>query len=321
MSTKKKLALYDEETGERMGEIPAGSTVETPEQKKLKREITENKVNQKFFVRSECGKFFWSLYYPEEDYFIDVSDAVLSRIIYLMTYLPYDRNYLVIREDVTMPYRPMRKDDVQKALGLTKQWFNDFWDNLMKTGVITEQENGKLVVCDRFRRGKLGARAKKDMSAMKIFDNCVRYLYENTTTKSHRYLAYLYRLIPYINASYNVFCSNPEETDRSKIKWLTAREMCTILGLDESNETRVVNTLFKLSFIDRNGDSRSVIKMLQDVKNGETRRFIAINPQFYQGYCITPTEATTLMQEFLLEDREVSEGETKRLPDRMYRDS
>jgi hypothetical protein len=138
----------------------------------------------------------------------------------------------------------------------------------------------------------------------------VRYLYENTTTKSHRYLAYLYRLIPYINASYNVFCSNPEETDRSKIKWLTAREMCTILGLDESNETRVVNTLFKLSFIDKNGDSRSVIKMLQDVKNGETRRFIAINPQFYQGYCITPTEATTLMQEFLLEDREEINRET-----------
>lgn len=304
MKAEKKFAIYDEETGERLGEIPAGSTVETPEQKRLKREIAESKVNQKFFVRSECGKFFWSLYYPEEDYFMDVSDAVLSRIIYLMTYLPYDKNYLVIREDVTMPYRPMRKDDVQRVLGLTRQWFDNFWNSLMQTGIIAEQENGKLVVCDRFRRGKLGTRDKKDMSAMKIFDNCVRYLYENTTTKSHRYLAYLYRLIPYINASYNVFCSNPEETDRSKIKWLTAREMCTILGLDESNETRVVNTLFKLSFIDKNGDSRSVIKMLQDVKNGETRRFIAINPQFYQGYCITPTEATTLMQEFLLEDRE-----------------
>jgi hypothetical protein len=204
----------------------------------------------------------------------------------------------------------MRKDDVRRVLGLTRQWFDNFWNSLMQTGIITEQENGKLIVCDRFRRGKLGTRDKKDMSAMKIFDNCVRYLYENTTTKSHRYLAYLYRLIPYINASYNVFCSNPEETDRSKIKWLTAREMCTILGLDESNETRVVNTLFKLSFIDKNGDSRSVIKMLQDVKNGETRRFIAINPQFYQGYCITPTEATTLMQNFLLEDREVFDNET-----------
>lgn len=305
-----ELVILEKETGVFVGEIPAGSTVETPRQKKLKREIAENKVNQKFFVRSECGKFFWSLYYPEEDYFADVSDAVLSRIIYLMTYLPYDRNYLVIREDVTMPYRLMLRDDVQMVLGLTKQWFNDFWGDLMKTGVIIEQENGKLVVCDRFRRGKLGVRAKKDMSAMKIFDNCVRYLYENTTTKSHRYLAYLYRLIPYINASYNVFCSNPWETDKNKIKWLTAREMCTVLGLDESNEKRVVNTLFKLTFIDKNGDSRSVIKMLQDVKNGETRRFIAINPQFYQGYCITPTEATTLMREFLLEDRKVIDCET-----------
>lgn len=318
MKAEKDFLIVDKESGDIVGDIPAGSTVETPEQKKLRRAIAENKANQKFFIRSECGKFFWSLYYPEEDYFVDVSDAVLSRIIYLMTYLPYDGDYLVIRDGARMPYKPMTKDDVQRVIGLTPRRFGEFWESLMKTGVITEQENGKLVVCDRFRRGKLGARAKKDMSAMKIFDNCVRYLYENTTTKSHRYLAYLYRLIPYINASYNVFCSNPEETDRNKIKWLTAKEMCTILGLDESNETRVVSTLFKLSFIDRNGDSRSVIKMLQDVKNGETRRFIAINPQFYQGYCITPTEATTLMQEFLLEDREVSESETKRLPDGVH---
>jgi hypothetical protein len=156
----------------------------------------------------------------------------------------------------------------------------------------------------------MGKRAKQDMSAMKIFDGAVKYMYEHTTTKSHRYLAYLYRLIPYIHSTYNVFCSNPEETNRDKIKWLTAKEMCWILGLDDTHEKRVVNTLFKLSFIDKNGDSRSVIKMLQDVKNGETRRFIAINPQFYQGYCITPTEATTLMQNFLLEDREVFDNET-----------
>ena len=77
MKAEKKFAIHDEETGERIGEIPAGSTVEIPEQKKLKREIAESKVNQKFFVRSKCGKFFWSLYYPEEDYFMDVSDAVL----------------------------------------------------------------------------------------------------------------------------------------------------------------------------------------------------------------------------------------------------
>ena len=300
MVNENPLAITDTVTGERVGVIPAGSTIETPEQKKAKRDIAEAKLQQKFFVRCECGRFFWSLYYPEEDYFPEISDAVLSRLIYLMTYLPYDKNHLVIRDDASLPYKPMMKDDVRRVIGLSDRRFEDFWTELMATGVITEQDDGKLIVCDRFRRGKLGKKAKRDMLAVKIFDECVRYLYEHTTTKSHRYLAYLYRLIPYINASYNVFCSNPEETNRDKIKILTAKEMCWILGIDDRNETRVINTLFKLSFIDINGDDRSVITRVQNYKNGESRNFIIINPQFYQGYSVTPEEATTLMKEFLL---------------------
>lgn len=300
--------LVDKDTGVVEGEVPRGTTFETPEHKKMKRECAENKIQQKFFIQSECGRFFWSLYYPEEDYFPEISDAVLSRIIYLMTYLPYDKDYLVIREDASMPYRPMLKEDVQKVIRLKDWQFRKFWDDLMDSGIISETDKGKLFVCDKFKRGKMGRKVKRDMAAMKIFDEGVRYVYEHTTTRSHRYLAYLYRLIPYINSAYNVFCSNPEETNKNRIKWLTAKEMCTVLGLDEGNEKRVVNNLFKLSFIDKNGDCRSVIKMLQDVKNGETRRFIVINPQFYQGYCITPTEATTLMREFLLEDKEMLSG-------------
>ena len=299
MKTNENLLATNAETGAVEGEIPKGSTILTPEEMKLRKEYAENKVNQKFFVRNECGRFFWSLYYPDKNYFADVSDATLSRIIYLMTYLSYDKNYLVVRAGSR--YRPMFKADVQKVVGLSERRFEGFWSELMATKVIEEQPDGKLVVCDRFMRGKLGKKAKRDMSAVKIFDSCVRYLYENTTTKSHRYLAYLYRLIPYINAQYNVFCSNPQETRRDQIKWMTAKEMCWVLGLDDSNETRVINTLFKLRFIDVNGDERSVITRVQNYKNGESRNFIVINPQFYQGYNVTPEEATTLMQEFLLE--------------------
>ena len=303
MTTNEEKYIVDRATGTVEGVIAAGTTLETPEQKKVRREILENKAKQKFFVRNECGRFFWSLYYPAEDYFSDVSDATLSRAIYLMTYLSYDKDYLVVRDDVTAPYRPMQKDDVKKVIGLSERRFEDFWAELMATKIITEQDDGKLVVCDQFQRGKLGKKAKQDMSAMKIFDNCVRYLYENTTTKSHRYLAYLYRLIPYINASYNVFCSNPEETDRNKIRWLTAKEMCWILGLDESNESRIISMLFKIAFIDSNGDSCSVITRVQNYRNSESRNFIVINPQFYQGYRVTPEEAITLMKEFLLKKK------------------
>lgn len=305
MTNESEKLIVDAATGIVEGTLPAGTTTITPEQKQMMREIKERKTKQKLLTKSECGKFFWGLYYPYENYFPNVSDALLSRVIYLMTYLPYEKDYLVVRRDFGVAYRPMLKEDVRKVIGLSERQFRDFWTELLSSGIIMEQDDGRLVVCDRFRRGKMGKKTKKDMSAIKIFDEGVRYVYEHTTTKSHRYLAYLYRLIPYINSAYNVFCSNPEETNRDRIKWLTAKEMCWILGLDDSHEKRVVDTLFKLSFIDRNGDSRSVIKMLQDVKNGETRRFIAINPQFYQGYCITPIEANTLMQEFLLEQDEV----------------
>lgn len=300
MIVNERKLIVDAFTGEVEGEVPSGTTLETPDQKKKKKEILDGKLQQKFFVRSECGRFFWSLYNPEEDYFADVSDSTLSRVIYLMTYLSYNKDYLVVRENGSSSYKPMRKEDVQKVIGLSERRFGDFWNDLMATKIIAEQPDGKLVVCDRFRRGKLGEKVKRNMSAIKIFDSCVRYLYEHTTTKSHRYLAYLYRLIPYINANYNVFCSNPDETRRDKIKWLTAKEMCWILGLDERNETRMINTLFKLSFIDVNGDERSVITRVQNYKNGENRNFIIINPQFYQGYSVTPAEAVTLMKEFLL---------------------
>ena len=181
MTTTEKKLIVDAETGEVEGVLPTGTTYETPEQKRFKKEILESKLQQKFFVRCECGRFFWSLYYPDENYFADVSDSTLSRAIYLMTYLSYDKDYLVIREDSSMPYRPMYKKDVQRVIGLSERRFNDFWNDLMKTKIIEEHEDEKLFVCDRFKRGKLGKKVKRDMSAVKVFDGCVRYLYENTT--------------------------------------------------------------------------------------------------------------------------------------------
>ena len=73
--------LVDEETGAVEAKLPTGTTYETPEQKRVRREIVENRGTQKFFIRSECGKFFWSLYYPDEDYFSDISDSFSTLLL------------------------------------------------------------------------------------------------------------------------------------------------------------------------------------------------------------------------------------------------
>ena len=302
----KDMVLTDTETGLTIP-IKKGSKIETPEDKEKKKQRMEDNWWLKQYTSDKKGAFFWTMYYPEEDYYPDVPDAMLARVMYLLTYMKYDSNILVMRDDSYSPYRPMTKDDVKDIMGVYQNSFNSFWDELMALNIITEDSKGNLVVSGKFKRGRLGKRDKQDMCAMKIFSHCVRYLYENTKTRSHKCLGYLYRLIPYINLRYNVFCLNPLETRKDKIKWLTAKDMCAILGVDEHNEKRLVDMLFKIMFVDKNGDTRSVIKMLQDVKNGETRRFITINPQFYSGYTVKRNEIDeidVLMKEFLIDTEE-----------------
>lgn len=294
---KNELTAIDNVTGEVI-QLPANCTVQTSEQRERVRRIVDERFWFKNYTADKTGSFFWSIYDIGMGYYPDVSDEMLAKIIYLLTYLDYENNTLVIRDSVTEPLRPMVKEDVQRLIRLHKRQFITFWDDLMATGIIAEKDNGKLVVCDsHFKRGKLLKRDKKDMAAIKIYSHCVRYLYENVEVRSHKYLAYLYRLIPYINLKYNVLCLNPLETDKTKIQWLTAKEMCGLLGLQEQNEKRLIDTLFKLIFVDKNGDRLSVITMIQNIKNDEVCRFITINPQFYAGY-ITQEDILAIMSEF-----------------------
>ena len=302
MRYKNAVTVVDNKTGE-VVQLPADCTVMTPEQRHRKNYIVEERWWQKNYTADKSGAFFWSIYDTGMDYYPDVSDDMLAKIIYLLTYLDYERNVLVIRDSVNEPLRPMTKNDVKNVIRLHRCNFNGFWDELLKTGFIEEQKDGKLVVCDpHFKRGRLLKRDKQDMAAIKIFTHCVRYLYENIEVRSHKYLAYLYRLIPYINLKYNVLCSNPLETNKFKINWLSAKEMCALLGLHERNEKRLIDTLFKLIFVDKSGDRRSVITMIQNVRNDEVCRFITINPQFYAGY-ISQEDILSIMGEFVDKER------------------
>lgn len=296
----------DETTGEKVF-VPAGSKITTKEERERIKKIVEAKEERKVKntelaeVKDKmCGDFFWSLYDAGTDYYPDISDSLLAKIIYLLTYLDYNKNILVIREGVTKPNRPMTKDDVRNLIRLHRCKFNSFWNELLATGIITENSDGSLAVSPKFCKGTLAKQEKQNSPAMKIFTHTVRYMYENVDVRSHRYLAYLYRLIPYISLRYNIFCANPLETDHTAIQKLTAKDMCQILGMDESHQKRLIDTLFKLSFIDKNGDKRSIITVVTNFKNDEKRNFILINPQFYSGY-VEKDDFMNLLDEFIVD--------------------
>lgn len=273
----------DGDTGEAMP-VAANTTIISKEERDYYRQKAENYAEMKELAlvqREMCGDFYWTLFDSHAEYYPNVSDSMLAKIVYLITYMDYETNILMMRDGSKSPKRPMTKKDVQKVIRLHRCKFSRFWDELLATKIIAEQRDGKLQVCSNFCKGKI---TNRNSSAMKIFIHAVRYMYENIDVRSHQYIAYLFRLIPYINLRYNVFCKNPLETERSKLELMTAKDMCHLFGIDETNLRRFIKTLFKLSFMDKQGNMRSVIKVLTDYKNYGERNFVLINPQFYSAY-------------------------------------
>lgn len=317
MITYKGGYYTDEETGETIY-LPKDTIIRTEEEREQikyaiakKQEYEEARKISNTFTHNLCGEFFWSLYDVGQDYHPDISDDMLVKIIYLLTYLDYKKNMLVIRSNASDTYRPMKKNDVRDVIRLHRCKFPRFWEELMSSNIITENEYGELVVCDKFKRGKLNKKSTHGMSKIKMYSRAIRYVYENTDVRSHKYLSYLYRLIPYINLKYNILCINPLEIDKFKVEPLTARELCELIGIEgrKDNEERLINRLFKLMFFDKNKDKLSVITMIKRIKNDEVCQYITINPQFYAGY-ISQEDIVDIMGEFVIQDKEELLNET-----------
>ena len=315
----------DAETGDTVY-LPGDTIIRTKEEREQikaaiakKQEYAEAHRVANTFTHNLCGEFFWSLYNTGQDYHPNVSDDMLAKIIYLLTYLDYKKNMLVIRSNASDAYRPMTKEDVKNVIRLHRCNFPRFWNDLKSSGIIAENESGELMVCDSFKRGKIDGRKTQGMSKIKMYSRAIRYVYENTDVRSHKYLSYLYRLIPFINLKYNVLCLNPLETDKHKVNPLTTKELCELIGIEgrKDNADRLINKLFKLMFFDKNKDKLSVITTIKRIKNDEVCQYITINPQFYAGY-ISTEDIIDIMGEFVIHEKgEVVDG-TKRLPDGVY---
>lgn len=246
-----------------------------------------------------CGDFYWTLFDAREEYYPEVSNSLLAKIVYLITYMDYETNLLVIQDSSTSPKRPMLKKDVANVIRLYRTKFNKFWTEMLATGIIMEEPDGKLRVSPLFCKGSL---TRKNKVAMKVFTHAVRYMYENIDVRSHQYIAYLFRLIPYINLRYNVLCQNPLETNKSEIVRLTARDMCHILKIDDTHIVRFMKQiLLKLFFVDINGSKQSVLLFLSGSKDDKLRSFVLVNPQFYAGY-ISKEEMLNILDEFEVKD-------------------
>lgn len=222
------------------------------------------------------GNYIWHYYIPTERNFDNLNNPTISRLVYLATYVNND-NYISYDNG-----RILSRYQLQDLLNLDTSTFKRFLREAKKYNYLIEDETGFQINASIFGKGKL--QKAKDQRAAKLFIYSTRFLYEHATIDSHRTLAYMYMILPYVNLTYNVLCENPWETDKTKISKISVDTLCAKLGLNVSHSKRFVNQLLKIQYPDKNGDKRGVLVAVRAAKNDVIKEYLCINPALYSVY-------------------------------------
>ena len=161
----------------------------------------------------------------------------------------------------------------------SKNSINETYNLLIECGYIYETEEGYIMISDDLIvKGAIDdfknlKKDDKDLTYTRLFSQNIQSLYEGTEPKARKQLANLFKILPYINFKYNVFCENPTETNESELKLLNWKDLALICGYnDNRNFSKFKKDLWNLSIY--NSDAIGEFK----TKSGMA---ICVNPKIY----------------------------------------
>ena len=261
--------------------IPYGSTVRTPEQQEqakkraeyLKRR--EEKAYYKRLVGKELGHFYWIF---ADNAFSDLTPQTVAKLVMLCTYLNYNGRFQ--RSEKTT----IKKNDLQKILAISKQAVYDFWREVKGRYII--ERDGNLYISDKANifRGKLPKTQEPEVTHyQKAYINAIRKLYNVTSIRKHKQLGYVFKLLPYINLEYNIFCKDPFIKEIDDIMPLSVIDLCNLIGYNVSQSARLLKELQVLTF-EHNHRTEFLISYVDNGTNSPQSKMLFVNPHIlYNG--------------------------------------
>jgi len=207
-----------------------GSRTYTGDQINAYKELQERKQRALHYKeeRDKLGSF--AFVSREHNIFSGISYETLARLIYLSTF-----SHITTGQLFKTQRTPLLRNMLEKVLNVSAVTAYRFWEEVKGT-FITEQEDGTLWIdLSAFMRGKLGRQG----SFLKVYDNAVRNLYENSSVRNARQIGYIFQMLPYLNIEHNVLCHDPYEMELKNVKLMTAKEFCAAIGYNYDNFHRL----------------------------------------------------------------------------------
>lgn len=173
-----------------------------------------------------------------------------------------------------------------KKSSLSKIWdvknnrksINETYNVLKECEYIYETEEGYIMINDNLivkgaiENFKKLHKKDDNLTYTRLFSKNIQSMYEGTDPKARKQLANLFKVLPYINFKYNVFCENPTETDETELHLLNWTDLAKICDVDAKNVTRFKKELWNLKIYGHN--------TLGEFLSGEGKA-ICINPKIY----------------------------------------
>lgn len=268
--------LVNTETGELVEGVPvvvpAGSKIITPDQQKAQKEWSAKKEQKEIRrkIQDELGYFYFVM---KEHEFGNISAENAARLIYLCTYLNYNNEFMLTRRT------KMKKNNLKDILGLSTSTTFKFWKEVENIYIKDHGECGLKLCCSDIVRGKL---VDINNQYQKVYMESVRNIYKAMPPTKHRYLGYIFKLLPYVNVEYNIICTNPKETDLKKVKPLKISEICNIIGYDTKNIKRF-KEIYKQMIFEYHGQKERLFTFISKW-DGEANMNAVVNPHIlYSG--------------------------------------
>ena len=162
--------------------------------------------------------------------------ATVGRLAYLSIYLDFGNQLLLKPTN-----EPMRKNDLPQTLNINRQTANEFYSECIKAGLLFDHGAEGLYMNEIFYRDK----SKKDCGKIRLYRKTIQRLYKQLKPREHKHFGFIVQIVPWINAEYNIVCSNPGEKNQKQIIPLTFKQICEKLGYDYRHSNRLHDALTK----------------------------------------------------------------------------
>lgn len=228
--------------------------------------------NQISIARSEYGAFTKFLYKPGQPLDMGLTGGATARIFYLSTFIGY--NGMLTK--LSAPDSPkLIKEDCRRLIGMDYDAFSLFWKEVNATGMLSVRDGAVWMNTDYFMRGK----TPKSQVFMRIGHEGMRGLFESCDNpRQHKTISYILKLIPMINTTYGVLCSNPLEKEKINVRPLRQGDIANIIGCDRTHITRIIKNLLSIRIKFRTMDDIPAFIEVPNGLYGKGKAYI-INPR------------------------------------------